>query len=73
MLACKKCHRELPERVAQQAMCEIEAALLVHYPLIIAHRKAAMYGPLCDPCLAAWQISYQGGAPDTTTAEVMTS
>ena len=60
MLACKKCHRELAERTAQQSLSEIETALLVQYSPISAHRKAMKYGPLCDPCLACWQEKHQG-------------
>ena len=59
MLACKKCRRELAERVAQQSLCEIEAALLVRCSPITAHRKAMRGGPLCDPCLASWQEQYK--------------
>jgi hypothetical protein len=55
MLACKKCHCELAERVAQQALCEIEATLLARCSPITAHRRAMKCGPLCDACLAYWQ------------------
>jgi hypothetical protein len=59
MLACKKCHRELAERTAQQSLSEIETALLVQYPPISAHRKAMKFGPLCDPCLNLWQEQHK--------------
>jgi len=74
MLVCKKCHCEVPERVAQQAMYEIEATLLVHYSFIVAHRKAVMCGPLCNPCLASWQMKFESrGTDGRTTVELMPS
>ncbi len=59
MLACKKCRHELAERIAQQSMCEIEAALMERNSPIVARRKARSSGPLCDACLAAWQQKYK--------------
>jgi len=63
MLACKSCRLELAERFSQQSISEMEAALLTRFPPIPAHRHAMKKGPLCDPCLAAWQRRFRGEPP----------
>ena len=69
MLACKKCHRELAERAAQQSLSEMETALLVQYSPISGHRKAMTYGPLCDPCLASWQAKRKAESEPTAISD----
>jgi hypothetical protein len=71
VLACRKCHQQLPEGLAQQSLCELETILLARCSSIAAHRQAMNKGPLCDPCFARWQIAFQSGdrrsaAPDTS-------
>jgi hypothetical protein len=65
MLACKKCHRDLTEGLAQQSLCEMEAALLTRWSPIQARRNAMNHGPLCDPCLARWQDALKDDSPST--------
>ncbi len=54
MLQCKKCHRGLEERTAQQALSEMEDVLLVCDSPIAARQKLRGQGPLCDRCLVHW-------------------
>jgi len=61
VLACRKCHQQLPEGLAQQSLCGLETILLARCSSIAAHRQAMNKGPLCDPCFARWQIAFQSG------------
>ncbi len=59
MLACRKCRCRLSDGIAQQSLSEIEDALMPAKSSIDAHRRAMLYGPLCDPCLSQWQATFQ--------------